>query len=73
MDSEIGFWITAIGGLLLGAFAVAKQFVDRMAARPKEDGWDKAKEKLDKIAPLIDRWNDPSDPAVPKSPPEVRG
>lgn len=57
--------------VLLGLFAVAKVFVNAMAKRPIVDGWDQAKEVLDKLSPIANQlqaWADPADEAVPPSP-----
>lgn len=56
---------------LIGVFGVVQVVVRAMAKRPIVDGWDDAKEVLDKLSPIVNQlkaWADPSDEAVPPSP-----
>ena len=72
--------ILEYGGLvvvvLAGLFGVGRVLVDRMAAREKVDGWDKAKEVFDDIAPTVAKvkeWADPNSSSVPPSPSNPEG
>jgi hypothetical protein len=57
--------------ILVGLFGVAKVVVNQMAKRPIVDGWDDAKNVLDKLSPIanqLEEWADPKSDAVPPSP-----
>ena len=58
-------------GILLGLFGIAKVLVNGMAKRPIVDGWDDAKEVLDKLSPIANQlkdWADPESDSVPPTP-----
>lgn len=63
-------------GVLLGLLGIAKVVVNAMAKRPVVDGWDDAKEVLDKISPIANElkdWADPESDSVPPSPSNPAG
>lgn len=62
--------------ILTGLFGVGVLLINRMAARSVIDGWDKAKEVTDKLAPIVDTikaWADAKSPEVPPSPTNPSG
>jgi hypothetical protein len=62
--------------VLLGLFGIAKVVINAMAKRPIVDGWDDAKEVLDKLSPIANElkaWADPENDAVPPSPSNPAG
>lgn len=61
---------------LVGLLGIAKVVVNAMAKRPIVDGWDDAKEVLDKLSPIANElksWADPESDAVPPSPKNPAG
>ncbi len=62
--------------IIVGVFGVAYGVVQKQAAKPAVDGWDKAKEWMDKAKPLLSKvedWADPGSTAVPPTPRNPKG
>lgn len=72
----LGALLGAIAVALLGLWAVGRDLVNRMAARPVDDGWDKAKATMDKLEPWAEtlaRIANPADPTVAPTPTNPTG
>lgn len=71
-----GTLLSAIAVALVGLYAIGRDLVGRMAARPEVDGWDKAKavfEKLDPWAETLAKIADPKDPTTAPTPTNPTG
>lgn len=74
--STLGALLGAVGVALLGLWAVGRDLVNRMAARPVVDGWDRAKVVIDRLEPWAEtlaKIADPKDPTTAPTPTNPTG
>lgn len=60
-----------VGPAIFGIFGLAYGVVQKMAARPQIDGWDKAFEVMQKVEPYVEKieaWADKDSQEVPPTP-----
>lgn len=72
----VGTLLGAILVALLGLWAVGRDLINRMAARPAVDGWDRAKAVVDKLEPWAEtlaKIADPKDETAAPTPSNPTG
>ncbi len=70
-------WGPIVAMMFVGLYVtVARPLVQKMAANPKQDGWDTALATMQKLDPYVDKlkaWADPNSDEVPPTPSNPEG
>ncbi len=70
-------WGPLVAMMFVGLYVtLARPLVQKMAANPKQDGWDDALATMQKIDPYVDKlkaWADPNSDEVPPTPSNPEG